>query len=173
ALCLTTKPTSRDAVLEDLAVAFSELGMRDAARDAHLVLAASAQLRNVRWQATINLMELASLDGMEPIFDVYAAELRNAPLDSWLRAHFLLFLGEGLERFGRYEAAEEAFGEAVAYADANQIHSVTFKAEEGLGHVRAKARRQAAAPRFNELPAEVLAAAHSISELRKAALTSA
>ncbi|MFL5559241.1 MAG: tetratricopeptide repeat protein [Gemmatimonadaceae bacterium] len=173
ALSLTTKPVARDLVLEDLAVAFSDLGMRDAARDAHLVLAATAQLKWVRWQATINLMELASLDGMESVFDEYAADLRKMPLSPVLRAYFLLFLGEGLERFGRYEAAEQAFDEAMAFANANQIHSVAFKAEDGLGHVRAKARRQASAPHFTHLPAEVLAAAHSISELRKAALTPA
>ncbi|MFL5622971.1 MAG: tetratricopeptide repeat protein [Gemmatimonadaceae bacterium] len=173
ALGLTAKPALRDAVLEDLAVAFSELGMRDAARDTHLVLAATAQIKFVRWQATINLLELASIDGMEQAFEGYAAELRRAPLSTWLRAHFLLFLGEGLERFGRYEAAEQAFGEAVAYANANQIHSVTFKAEDGLEHVRAKAQRECSVPILTQLPAEVLAAAHSISELRKAALTPA
>ncbi|MFL5558167.1 MAG: tetratricopeptide repeat protein [Gemmatimonadaceae bacterium] len=173
ALGLTAKPALRDAVLEDLAVAFSELGMRDAARDAHLLLAATAQIKFVRWQATINLLELASVDGMEQAFEGYAAELRRAPLGTWLRAHFLLFLGEGLERFGRYEAAEQAFGEAVAYANANQIHSVTFKAEDGMEHVRAKAQRECSVPILTQLPAEVLAAAHSISELRKAALTPA
>jgi len=173
ALTLTKKPAERDLVLEDLAVAFSEVGMRDAARDAHLILAATAQTKWVRWQATINLMELASFDGMEEAFDSYASELRKAPLSPWLRAHFLLFLGEGLERFNRCEAAEQALEETVAYADANQVHSVSFKAEAALAQVRSKARRESSAPVFGELPTEVLAAAHAVSELRKAALTSA
>ena len=172
-LNLTRNPTERDLVLEDLAVAFSEIGMRDAARDAHLILASTAQTKWVRWQATINLMELASLDGMEEAFETYASELRNAPVGAWLRSHYLLFLGEGLERFGRYEAAAEALEEAIAYTSANQIHSVTFKAEEVLGAVRTKTRRHAPAPVFAEVPQEVLAAAHAISELRKAALTPA
>lgn len=172
-LNLTTNPTERDLVLEDLAVAFSEVGMRDASRDAHLVLAATAQTKWVRWQATINLMELASLDGMEGAFDAYASELREAPIGTWLRSHFLLFYGEGLERFGRYELAEQIIEEAIAYASANQIHSVTFRAEEVLGAVRAKSRRLGPAPVFAEMPHEVLAAAHAISELRKAAFTPA
>ena len=167
----TTNPTERDLVLEDLAVAFSEVGMRDASRDAHMILAATAQTKWVRWQATINLMELAALDGMEEAFDSYASELTHAPLGTWLRSHFLLFLGEGLERFGRYEAAERAIEEAISYANANQIHSVTFKAEEVLGALRAKSRRLTPAPVFADVPQEVLAAAHAISELRKAALT--
>jgi tetratricopeptide (TPR) repeat protein len=172
ALNLTTKPASRDSILEDIAAMFTEIGLRDAARDTHLLLVATAQSQWVRWLATVNLMELASLDGMEEVFDAYASELRDASMGSWLRSHYLLFLGEGLERFGRYEAAEQALEEAIAYTSANQIHAVTFKAEEILGAVRSKSRRQTSAAVFDQVPQEVLAAAHAISELRKAALTS-
>jgi tetratricopeptide (TPR) repeat protein len=172
-LNLTKNPTERDLVLEDLAVAFSEVGMRDASRDAHLILAATAQTKWVRWQATINLMELASLDGAEEAFESYASELRQAPLGTWLHSHFLLFLGEGLARFGRYEAAQQALDEAIAYTSANQIHAVSFKAEEVLATVRTKGRTLAPAPVFDQVPQEVLAAAHAVSELRKAALTPA
>jgi tetratricopeptide (TPR) repeat protein len=172
-LNLTKNPTERDLVLEDLAVAFSEVGMRDASRDAHLILAATAQTKWVRWQATINLMELASLDGAEEAFECYASELRQAPLGTWLHSHFLLFLGEGLERFGRYEAAQQALDEAIAYTSANQIHAVSFKAEEVLAAVRTKSRTLAPAPVFDQVPQEILAAAHAVSELRKAALTPA
>ncbi len=173
ALKLTTNPAERDLVLEDLAVAFSEVGLRDASRDAHLILASTAQTKWVQWQATINLMELASLDDMESVFDSYASALRKAPMGSWLKSHFLLFLGEGLERFGRYEAAEQALEEAIAYTNANQIHAITFRAEEVLASVRAKSRRQTSAPVFDRVPQEVLAAAHAISELRKASLATA
>jgi tetratricopeptide (TPR) repeat protein len=170
ALSLATIPTSRDFILEDIAAMFTEIGLRDSARDAHLILVATAQSKWVRWLATINLMELASLDGMEGAFDAYASELRNAPMGTWLRSHFLLFFGEGLERFSRYDAAEEVLEEAIAYAGANQIHSVTFRAEDVLPAVRARSRRQTSAPVFAQVPQEVLAAAHAISELRKAAL---
>jgi len=160
-------------VLEDLAVAFFEVGMRDAARDAHLILASTSQLKWVRSQAMINLMELAAIDGMRDAFDGYAAELRKASLDSWLKSHFLLFLGEGLARFDQYEAAEEVLEEANAFASANQIHALAFRSEAALTDVRARARKAAPAPSFEPHPPEVLAAAHSIAELRKVALTSA
>jgi tetratricopeptide (TPR) repeat protein len=173
ALSLTTNPSDRDRILGDLAAGFSEIGMRDAARDAHLLLTATAQAKWVRWQATINLLELASVDGMEDAFNAYAEQLRKTPLGPWLKSHFLLLLGEGLERFGRYEAAEQALSEAVDYAALNQIFSVNFKAEESLAAIRSKSRRAAAAPVFAQVPQEVLAAAHAISELRKAALTTA
>ena len=147
--------------------------MLDAARDAHLILASTSQLKWVRSQATINLMELASFDDMQEAFDSYAAELRTAPLCPWLKSHFLLFLGEGLLRFERYEAAEQAFQETVAYAGANQIHSVIFRAEAEIVEARARSRAARKATVFESVPAEVLAAAHSISELRKATLTAA
>jgi tetratricopeptide (TPR) repeat protein len=173
ALALTTRLSERDRVLADLAVGFSEIGMRDAARDAHLVLTATSQIQWVRWQATVNLLELASQDGMEGAFDAYAAQLRRAALGPLLRSHFLLFLGEGLERFGRYETAEQALTEAVDYAVANQIFAVSFKAEEALAAVRTRRPRKTSVPVFAQLPQEVLAAAHAISELRKAVLVPA
>jgi hypothetical protein len=118
-------------------------------------------------------MEIAAEDGMADAFDSYAAELRKAPLGPWLKSHFLLFLGEGLEQFGRYEAAEQVLCEAVDYSNANQIFSVNFRAEESLNLVRSRSRRQPPAPIFAQVPQEVLAAAHAVSELRKAALVSA
>src|SRR4051812_42905182 len=75
ALALTTAPSDRERIIGDLAAGFSELGLRDAARDAYLLNAATAQTKWARWQATINLLELASLDGVETAFDAYAAEL--------------------------------------------------------------------------------------------------
>ena len=174
ALNITTAPGARDAVLEDLAVAFSELGMRDAARDAHVLLSMTAQAKWVRWLATINLMELASIDGMEPAFDSYALELSRAPMGPWLKSHYLLFLGEGLERFGRFDAARAALEETIEFAAANQIHAVTFKAESALVALRGARRMPTTAPAsFAELPEGVLAAAQAISELRKAALVEA
>jgi tetratricopeptide (TPR) repeat protein len=171
ALKLTTAPAVRDAVVEDLAVAFSELGMHDAARDGHLLLTMTAQARSVRWQASINLMELASIDGMEAAFDTYAGDLCREPMGPWLRSHFLLFLGEGQERFGRVDAAREALEEAIEYSAANQIHAVTFKAESALVALRSTPRPKASPPIFSEHSEAVLSAAHAISELRKAAFS--
>jgi tetratricopeptide (TPR) repeat protein len=172
ALGLTTRSSERDRIIEDLAAGFSELGLSEAARDAHLLLTATAQTKWVRWQATINLLELASLDGMEDTFDTYAADLRKAPLGPWLKSYFLVFLGEGLERFGRYDAARETLTEAVDYATANLIHPATFRAEAALVLLRSRSRTSTEAPVFGEVPQEVLAAAHAISELRKATMAS-
>src|SRR6185436_2770262 len=54
ALNLTRKPLDRDLVLEDIGAMFTGIGLRDAARDAHLLLAATTQSKQVRESATIN-----------------------------------------------------------------------------------------------------------------------
>jgi tetratricopeptide (TPR) repeat protein len=174
ALGLTSKPAEKDQVLGDIAGMFTELGMHDSARDAHLILAAAAQTKFVRWSATLNLMELASLDGMEEQFDTYARELASAPTGVWVRAHYLLFLGEGFDRLGRQDAAVEALEEAATFAEANQIHLVAFKAQDALSRVRSAPR---ALPNFTPTPAwvpdDVGTVVRAISELRKVTLAAA
>jgi tetratricopeptide (TPR) repeat protein len=169
ALTLQKNPAERDLILEDIGTLFSGLGMHDAARDSHLILAATAQNQPVRAGATINLMELASLDGMQDAFDSYARQLATAPLTPTLRAHYLLFLGEGMQRFGRVEAAEQALREAIAYSEANQIHQVLFKAQTALSNVRADSGAAPFPAPPVWVPEEIGTVARAISDLRKIA----
>jgi len=170
ALALTRRPTERDGVLEDIAAMFSEIGLRDAARDTHLVVAATAQTRMFRATATINLMELASIDEMPEVFDAYARELASTPLSPWLRAHYLLFLGEGMYRLGRSETAQESLQEAISFADANQIHQVSFKAQSALAKVRSTPRAPTTfTPAPAWVPEEVNSVVRAMAELRKTA----
>jgi tetratricopeptide (TPR) repeat protein len=174
ALGLTTNPSDRDLVLDDIAGMFTLLGLHDAARDSHLILAATSQSRMAQAQATINLMELASIDGMVEAFDSYARELASARLSPWMRAHYLLYLGEGMDRLGRREASEDALKEAISFADANQIHQVSFKAQSELSAVRSAARSTkpfVAPPTW--VAEEVSAVVRAMSELRKTAVAAA
>jgi tetratricopeptide (TPR) repeat protein len=171
ALSLTTNPVDRDFVLDDIAAMFTLLGLYDAARDSHMILAATSQSTMVRGTATINLMELAALDDMPEAFDAYARQLAQAPLAPWLRAHYLLFLGEGMNRLGRRDASEEALKEAISFAEANQIHQVAFKAQAAFSAIRTSARQTkpfVAAPTW--VPEEVSTVIHAMSELRKTAV---
>ena len=174
ALGLISKPSEKDLVLGDIAAMFTALGMHDSARDAHLILAATAQTKFVRWSATLNLMELAGLDGIEDQFDAYARELAPAPMGVWLRSHYLLFLGEGFHHFGRQESAVEALEEAIQFAEANQVHHIAFKAQDALARVRSAPR---AVPNFTPppawLPDDVGTVVRAISELRKVTLAAA
>lgn len=170
ALQLTVNPTTRDFVLEDIAAIFTDLGLRDSARDAHLLLTATAQSKLVRWTATVNLLELAALDGMEDAFDSYANQLASAQTGPWVRAHFLLFLGEGLHRLGRIAQAEQTLEEAIAFSEGNQFHEIAFKAHSALAAVRSAPRVVApfvAPPTW--VPDDVASVARAVSELRKTA----
>jgi tetratricopeptide (TPR) repeat protein len=169
ALGLTSKLSEKDQILEDMAAMFTALGMHDAARDSHLILAATAQAKFTRWSATLNLMELAGLDGMEDAFDNYSHELARAPMGAWVRSHYLLFLGEGLHRFGRADAAMEALEEAVSFAESNQIHQIAFKAQAALAGVHSAPRAMPAfTPPLAWVPDDVGTVVRAISDLRKA-----
>jgi tetratricopeptide (TPR) repeat protein len=174
ALNLTKNPAERDLVLEDIAAMFTELGLHAAARDAHLILTATAQSRLARGSATVNLMELASLDGMRQAFEGYARELATSPLSPWTRAHYLLFLGEGFGRFGDFEPAEEALNEAVAFAEANEIYQVSFKAQSALTGLRSRERSITTfTPPPAWVPTEVECVVRALSDLRKTAVAAA
>jgi hypothetical protein len=170
ALNLQKNEAERDMILEDIGAMFSELGLRDAARDSHLILAATAQTRMARWTATVNLMEIAALDGQQEAFDSYARDLASEPLHPWLRAHYLLFLGEGMRRLGRDETAAEVLQEAISYADANQIHQISFKAQSALSDVRSRVPAAPFTPPPTWVPEEVGTVARAISDLRKTAV---
>jgi tetratricopeptide (TPR) repeat protein len=174
ALSLTTDPTARDFVLDDIAGMFTMLGLHDAARDTHMVLAATAQSKMLRGQATINLMELAGMDLMPEAFDGYARELAHAPLGPWHRAHYLLYLGEGMSRLGRLETAQESLKEAISFADANMINQVSFKAQTSLASLRKippSSKPFVAPPAW--VPEEVNTVVRAMSDLRKTAVAAA
>jgi tetratricopeptide (TPR) repeat protein len=169
ALELTSKPSERDLILGDIAGMFAQLGMYASARDAQLILASSSQMQFVRWSATLNLMELASLEGVAEAFDKYARELSTAPVGVWIRAHYLLFLGEGHGRLGRHDAAIAALQEAANFADVNQIHQVSFKAQSALAAERMTSRGLAPfTPPPTWVPDDVESVVRAISDLRKA-----
>lgn len=144
--------------------------MRESARDAHLIVAATSQDQWVRWQATLNLMQLATTDGMQEAFDSYASELAGASLSPTWRAYFYLYLGQGHERFGRYELAVENLTQAVAFASEHQVHRVTIEAEQALATIASGQRRTARTEKYVEpsyAAEEVYEVANAISEMRR------
>lgn len=131
-----TSPSARDRVLADIAVAFYELGMRTAARDAYLILAATAQEQYSRWVATINLMECAAADGREPMFEQYRRELLNASLPVVLACQYHLYVGQGYRLFGRHSQAKASLERALELAEQHHINEVLFRAEQSLEALR-------------------------------------
>jgi hypothetical protein len=173
ALEKTTNPSFRDAIMADIAAAFVDLGMRDAARDSHMIVSLTSRYQWVRWQATVNLMELAVMDGMESAFDDYAGQLKNAALDPRLRSYFLLYYGQGCVEFGRIDEGREAIAEARDFAASHKIHQVSFEAERALNGVRTAPARVAESPEFSidSVPANVRQVAEALAHVREEALS--
>ena len=127
-----TDPAARDRVLADIAAAFVELGLLSAARDALVVLAATAQEQYLRWAATINLLEVAAKDACEPVFEQYRRDLLNASLPAVLEANYHLVVGRGYAGFGKLDAARAALTRALDVADKQNYHQLVAQAESEL-----------------------------------------
>jgi hypothetical protein len=173
ALEKTTNVAVKDTIMADIAAAFVDLGMRDAARDTHMVIALTSRYQWVRWQATINLMELAAMDHMERAFDGYAAELKNAALDPRLRAYYLLYHGQGCIEFGRTELGLSQIAEAQHFAERHKIHQVAFDAEKALTAEKRGVREANARKAWTDsVPENVTRVAEAMNQVREMALSS-
>ena len=160
--------------MSDLAGSLFMMGMIDSARDAYLVSSMTARYQWVRWQSTINLMELASFEGNAESFDRYGRELRNAALDPRLRSYFLLFYGEGSLRLGRHDEGLRSIAEAKEFAAAHKIFQLAHDAEKALVTGEKVLRLGNAASEWTAqaIPDEVAQVASALSDLRDSALTS-
>lgn len=119
-----TDPTKRDRALVDLATFLADVGYRDAARDAHLVVAATTQEQYLRWVATINLLEASVLDNQEHAFAMYRSELEREPLPPELAAYYHLYTARGHRMFAQEDLADAAFDRATEIATAHGINEV-------------------------------------------------
>ena len=125
---LTTEPARRERLIADIAAAYAGLGMNEAARNGHMIVAITSPHQWVRWQATLNLMELSVQTGDERSFDNYVAQLETAALDPRLKTYFLFYRAMGVQRFGKGNA-DELFEEARSFADHNRLHQLGFEIE--------------------------------------------
>jgi hypothetical protein len=172
ALEKTTNANLRENLTAEIAAAFVELGLRDAGRDAHLILSITSRYQWVRSQATLNLMELASLDGQCEPFDRYSKQLCAQPLDPRLQAYFLLYYGQGCARLGRLEAAAKSIAEAGEFANAHKIHQVAHEANESLASLGKMTAPSSAEIWHEDVPTETREIAAAFAKLRKTAASS-
>jgi tetratricopeptide (TPR) repeat protein len=127
---LTRDPINRDRLLSDIAGAFYMLGVRSAARDAYLVLEATAQEQYQRWLASINLMEIAAREGSMPMFERYRRALVTAMLPPALEAQFHLQTAESYEALAQLDDAAGAAERARAIAERYGFNEIAFKADD-------------------------------------------
>jgi len=134
----TTDPAERDRVLTGLATSLAEVGQREAARDANLLLAAQARDPSTRWVATINLLELAAQDGREVEFTRLRRALEDVDLPPMLAGYFHYYVAQGYQTFGQPVRAEAEYDRTIAIATRHGLNGLLIQAED--------AKRTAAAP---------------------------
>jgi tetratricopeptide (TPR) repeat protein len=160
---------ARDRVLNDLGASFSLLGVYSAARDAYLVVAATAQEQYMRWTAMINLLDLAADERRETVFEQYRRDLEDVSLPPTLATYYYYFVANGHRVFDRPLLAKAAIERAIELATENKLGQWIVKSERMLEELqkaeivqRGVAAREIAA---NWSP-EVLGVANRLAELR-------
>lgn len=131
-----TRQVARDRVLADLATMFIQLGVRDAARDALVLLSVNAEEQYTRWMALINLMELSALERAELPFEQYRRTLADAALPADLATQYALHVGLGYHTFGRRAASVKALEAALLLARQHDFHQISYQAERALQALR-------------------------------------
>ncbi|HEY4306179.1 MAG TPA: tetratricopeptide repeat protein [Gemmatimonadaceae bacterium] len=167
ALGLSPSPIEKGRILTNIATSFRNLGRLDVARDAYLVLAATAQEQYVRWWSEVSLMEIAAAEGNRLQFDRYRRELERADFTPMLRISYLMDVGQGYRSFDECELAIPAFEQAIELASKHGYNRQLFEAEAALGEAKRGARKPpaAAAP---ELSFEALSVGEAIHKLKEA-----
>lgn len=121
---------ARDRVLNDLGSSFAQLGVYSAARDAFLVVAATAQEQYMRWTATINLLDVAAHERRQPLFEQYRRDLEDASLPPALATYYYIYVAQGYRAFDQHSLATAAISRAIELATLNQLGQARFEAEE-------------------------------------------
>jgi tetratricopeptide (TPR) repeat protein len=168
ALIHATDPSQRDRLLADLGRAFGEMGARDVAREALLLLYVTGTAQVDRWVAAINLLELAALDTQETVFEEYRRELARADLPPRYQAFYHLFVGEGCARFGRMKCALSSFHRAIKVAEEYEVNEVLVRAQTGRDAVQ-RHRATPPYPAAVEVPETVAHVASALRILREQA----
>jgi tetratricopeptide (TPR) repeat protein len=167
ALAGSESERNRDRILHDIAVAFGRLGVRSAARDAFLVLAATSQDQYLRWSSSIQLLAISAADGVGPMFEKHRQELAGQPLPSALRAEFEYQTGCGYLNLGHFEEATTWLTAAVSSANANGLYQLVFEAESQLVQAKKTGTREEQSAPFREMAPDVTEVAEAMRELRE------
>jgi tetratricopeptide (TPR) repeat protein len=140
-------PDSRrkDRVLQDLALAFAELGNRKTACKVMRMIEERSEERRVRWLAALNLMRYAVLDGSETVFEGYRRSLVSEPLPPRLMVYYYMYVGDGCRRFDREPQAVAAYSRAITIAERHSLNQLVIEAEEAKNAKPIPAEKEAEA----------------------------
>jgi tetratricopeptide (TPR) repeat protein len=126
----------RERLLLTISAVSIDMGARSMARDALLVLAVTAQTRNTRWLAVVNLLEIAVLDRNEISFESYRRELAAEELSPIAAGYFALYEGHGHRVFGRPDLAAASYARALKNAHDHQLGKLMVEADAALAALR-------------------------------------
>lgn len=132
ALEISRSPRERDRILGDVATAFRKLGLRSAAHDAYVILAATAQELYGRWSATLNLMEMASEDGQQVVFEQYRRSLSPEQLPVQLQVSYWHISAMGQDAWGTPDESRAYLERALAVAEEHDLNQAAFELREAL-----------------------------------------
>jgi tetratricopeptide (TPR) repeat protein len=163
----TEDAVERERVLITLASLLLNAGYPDVSREANALLAVTGVEPFVRWLATVNLIEIAAIEGREIDFARYRKSLATVELPPYLLGEFHFYVGRGHLTFDQPALAAEAFGRAVAVAERHGLTELLTRARE-QGPVRAP-RVAALSPR----PSAVVRVADALHSARLLAAVSA
>ena len=167
ALELSSDPLGRERSLSNIALTFAEMGLRGAARDAALLVAATAQDRSTRLTALVNLLELAHQDGRELVFEQYRRDLAGEELTPYLEVTYLETCVAGFRAFGRHGEAQHTAERMLNVAERHGLNEFVLKAE-ALVRAGGAASPAPAAGVLQPTPRS-LAIARAITDMRIAA----
>jgi len=160
-------PRDRDRILHDVATSFYRLGVREAARDAYMVIMATSQEQYLRWSASIQLMAIAADDGAGPVFERYCRDLAGQRLPPQLKAEFEHYAGRGYLALAHFDDATSWLEKAIATASENGLNQTVFEANADLvdaGVGRRRADRAASLAEFEPAIGDI---AEALRELRE------
>jgi tetratricopeptide (TPR) repeat protein len=161
---------ARDRVLNDLGASFVQLGVYTAARDAYLVVAATAQEQYLRWTATINLLDVAVYERREPLFEQYRRDLEGISLPPTLATYYYIFVAQGYRAFDKLSLAKAAVNRAIELSTVHRLGQALYEAEELFNDLQQDEARERCAERIASRSAswspEVQGIANAIHELR-------
>ena len=158
----------RDRILHDISTSFYRLGVRTAARDGFLVLAATAQEQYIRWASSIQLLAISADDRMGPVFERYRRELSNQPLPPALRAEFQFQAGRGYRLLGQFDRSEHWLRGAMESAQRHGINQLLFETETELELLRQTTVRSSPVSSVPVVEDGVGRIAEAVREMRKA-----
>jgi hypothetical protein len=132
ALQRTSAPSERDLILADIGGFLIVMRRFDAARDALMILEATAATELPRLQARVNLVVLAARAGDRDLFTHSRARLENVTLQPAVKVNYLIESARGFRAFGESDRAEVLLNDARDLASEHGFNRSIFEIEEML-----------------------------------------